>query len=131
MLFEKLPRKKQSREDGWLVELVSKAYTDEPFDCIHSYIVNIKPGKSRAGHYHKKKEEWFCVICGMVNLVLVDMEKNRRETITLDSSDEDYCIIHIPSKIAHLVQNPTENEAAIIVFAREPEDKADTIPYKF
>jgi len=129
MLFEKLPRKKHTREDGWLVELVSKAYADEPFECIHSYIVNIRHGKSRAGHYHRKKDEWFAVASGTVELVLADMETKNRETIRLDASTEDYGIIHIPAGIAHLVKNPTKKDATIIVFAREPEDKDDTLPF--
>jgi dTDP-4-dehydrorhamnose 3,5-epimerase-like enzyme len=130
MLFEKLPRKKHVRADGWLVELVSKAYADEPFGCLHSYMVNIKPGKSRAGHYHNKKEEWFCVACGRIELVLAD-RKNSRETILLDASEEEYSIIHIPSGIAHLVKNISGGDAAIIVFSKEPEDKEDTIPHNF
>jgi dTDP-4-dehydrorhamnose 3,5-epimerase-like enzyme len=131
MLFEKLPRKKHVRADGWLVELVSKAYADEPFDCVHSYMVNIKPGKSRAGHYHNKKEEWFCVACGRIELVLVDRLKSITETVSLDASGEEYNIIHIPAGIAHLVKNQSHGDAAIIVFSREPEDKEDTIQYNF
>ena len=76
-----LKRQKHAREDGWLCELVSEVYDDEPFTGIHSYIVSVNPGKSRANHYHKKKEEWIAITSGKIILSLewIDEEKKEEE----------------------------------------------------
>jgi len=131
MLYKKLSRKKHVRKDGWLAELVSKTYDDEPFNCIHSYLVSIEPMKTRAGHYHKKKEEWFCVTSGKIELILEDIDTKRRERILLDSNSKNYEIIHITSTIAHLLKNPSDKErASLLVFSTNPEDPGDTIHYE-
>lgn len=132
MLHKKLPRKKHVREDGFLVELISKAYRDEPFNCVHSYLVTVEPKKTRAGHYHRKKDEWLCIVAGKAEIELIDVESKEREKILLDSGSEEYNIIYIPQKVAHIVRNPSiEEKAALIVFSREPEDREDTIKYSF
>jgi dTDP-4-dehydrorhamnose 3,5-epimerase-like enzyme len=56
MNVTRLPRQKHVRDDGWLAELISMKYTDDPFCGIHSYIVSICPGRSRANHFHRKKK---------------------------------------------------------------------------
>jgi dTDP-4-dehydrorhamnose 3,5-epimerase-like enzyme len=131
MLYKKLSRKKHVRGDGWLVELVSKIYDDEPFDCIHSYLVSIEPMASRAGHYHNKKEEWFCITSGRIELVIEDIDTKASERTMLDSGSSSYEMIYIPPGTAHLLKNPSDKErASLIVFSKELEDANDTIPYE-
>ncbi|UUX91617.1 hypothetical protein [Methanoplanus endosymbiosus] len=76
-----LKRQKHAREDGWLSELVSEVYDDEPFTGIHSYLVSVSPGRSRANHYHRKKEEWIAITSGKIILSLewIDEEKKENE----------------------------------------------------
>lgn len=132
MLYHTLPRTKHEREDGFLVELVSRIYPDEPFTCIHSYVVAINPGKSRAGHYHRKKDEWLCIVTGKIRLDLADLSSGTKESVIMDSQSKEYTIIHIPAGIAHLVTNTSGTEiASIIVFSTDPEDKEDTTRYDF
>ena len=131
MLCKKISREKHVREDGWLAELVSKTYDDEPFNCIHSYLVSIEPMKTRAGHYHKKKEEWFCVTSGKIELILENIDTKARKRLILDSNLKNYEIIYIPSSIAHLLKNPSDKERAnLVVFSKNPEDPDDTIRYE-
>jgi oxalate decarboxylase/phosphoglucose isomerase-like protein (cupin superfamily) len=129
MLADRLKRTKHSRDDGWLAEIIPMNSPDHPFHGVHSYIVSITPGRSRANHYHTKKEEWIALASGNVVLVLEDTGTKERETIVLDSQSDEYSVIHIPSFIAHSVQNPGSGEASVVVFSRTPEDTADTFPY--
>lgn len=131
MIYKKLSRKKHIREDGWLCELVSMNYNDEPFNCIHSYLVTIEPGKTRAKHYHNKKEEWLCICSGKIELILEDIKTKKREIIVLDADSDDYSIIYIPPAVAHAVKNITANKASVVIFSKTPEDPDDTFRYEF
>jgi dTDP-4-dehydrorhamnose 3,5-epimerase-like enzyme len=130
MISHRLSRVKHVREDGWLSELVSVNYDDEPFSDIHTYIVSIVPGRKRANHYHTKKEEWIALSAGRIKIFLEDIRNNEKEQIVLDSTTEDYSIIHIPPFIAHAIMNIGTSEASIVVFSKNPEDKSDTFPYE-
>ena len=131
MPVHSLPRKKHIRNDGWLAELVSFQYPDHPFTGIHSYVVSINPGHSRANHYHEKKEEWIALAAGTVTLIMEDIRSGERETVILESVSEDYRLIYIPPFVAHSVQNNGKGEAAVIVFSRTPEDPNDTLRFRF
>jgi dTDP-4-dehydrorhamnose 3,5-epimerase-like enzyme len=130
MDYKELSRQKHIREDGWLSELVSMNYEDEPFNCLHTYVVSVNPGKIRANHYHKHKEEWIAAVAGKITLYLKDIESGEFEEIVLDTSDCSLSIIYIPPLIAHAVYNDTKNAASLIVFSKTPEDKNDTIPFE-
>lgn len=130
VLYEKLTRLRHIREDGWLSELVSMNYKDEPFDCVHTYIVSIQPGRTRANHYHRKKEEWIAITAGKITLHLKDVHSGEEDEVILDANSEESEIIHIPPFIAHALENIDSGKSSIIVFSKSPEDKEDTIPYK-
>lgn len=130
MLYDKLTRVKHRRDDGWLSELISMNYEDEPFNCVHSYVVSIEPMKSRANHYHKNKEEWLALAAGKIKLCLKDVVSGKYEEIVLDSRSETYELIYIPPLVAHALKNISNTEASVIVFSKNPENKEDTIPYE-
>jgi oxalate decarboxylase/phosphoglucose isomerase-like protein (cupin superfamily) len=131
MNITRLQRQKHVRDDGWLAELVSMKYADHPFTGIHSYVVSIAPGRSRANHYHRKKEEWIAPAAGTVTLHLADTKTGERVSVLLDTRSEEYELIAIPPFIAHSVQNTGEGDAAIVVFSKTPEDPGDTLPFRF
>ena len=106
-------------------------YMDTPFTGIHSYVVSVSPGRSRANHYHEKKEEWIALAAGTAALHLVDIKKGERESMVLDTRSADYGLIYISPFIAHSIENVGNGEAAVIVFSRTPEDPSDTIPFRF
>jgi dTDP-4-dehydrorhamnose 3,5-epimerase-like enzyme len=128
VLYEKLTRLKHIREDGWLSELISMNYKDEPFNCIHTYIVSIQPGRTRANHYHKKKEEWIAITAGKISLHLKDMLYGEEDKVILDANSEESEIIYIPPFVAHALENIDSGKSSVIVFSKNPEDKEDTIP---
>ena len=129
MMYKELFRTKHKRDDGWLSELVSVNYNDEPFNCLHSYLVSIIPGKTRANHYHKKKEEWLAITSGEIALFLEDVNSREKKKIILDTNSEDHNMIYIPPLVAHAIKNIGENVASIVVFSKTPEDPEDTIPH--
>jgi dTDP-4-dehydrorhamnose 3,5-epimerase-like enzyme len=130
MLFKKLLRTKYTREDGWLSELVSMNYDDEPFNCVHTYLVSVNPYMVRANHYHTKKEEWIAPASGKIEIHLENVISGEKGKLILDTHVKEYEMIYIPPFVAHAVKNNWEHEASLIVFSKNPEDKEDTVPYK-
>jgi oxalate decarboxylase/phosphoglucose isomerase-like protein (cupin superfamily) len=102
MLFKKLSRVKHTRKDGWLSELVSINYNDEPFNCVHSYIVSITPGNTRANHYHKKKEEWIAAASGKIELHNEYIIQGKK--LLLDTSAKEYHFEMITFHLLWLMQ---------------------------
>lgn len=131
MIHEELARAKHKREDGWLSELVSLKYSNNPFNCIHAYLVVIHPGRVRAQHYHKKKEEWFAITSGSVSLCLMHVNSRQEEMIPLDIDSEDYKVICVPPLVAHTLKNIGESKASVVVFSTTPAEPGDTIPFHF
>jgi len=131
MKYKELYREKHIRDDGWLSELISMKYDDTPFDCVHSYLVSINPGKTRANHYHKCKKEWIAIVMGKIMLFMEDVNTLEKEKIILDVTTEDYKLIYLPPHIAHAVKNIGDCVASIVVFSTMPEVSGDTISHKF
>jgi dTDP-4-dehydrorhamnose 3,5-epimerase and related enzymes len=130
ILFKRLARVKHTREDGWLSELVSMNYKDEPFNCIHTYLVFVNPGKIRANHYHKNKEEWIAPASGKIEINLENVISGEKEKLIVDTAAKEYEMIYIPPFVAHAIKNNWEHEASLVVFSKNSEDKEDTIPYE-
>jgi oxalate decarboxylase/phosphoglucose isomerase-like protein (cupin superfamily) len=130
MMFEALSRNKHCRDDGWLAELVSMNYGDQPFQCVHTYVVSIAPGKTRARHYHRHKEEWAAITAGKIDILLQHVETGEKARVSLDTAAPDYRIIYIPPCVAHAIRNVGAGEASLVMFSRQPEDKQDTIPFE-
>lgn len=130
MELKKLVREKHCRDDGWLAEIFSMNHQDSPFDCFHSYIVNIAPNGIRAMHYHKQKKEWMALASGRIKIILEDLDAENRLEKILDENSEKYSILFVPPMIAHLVKNIGKRNASLIVFSQTAEISGDTIQYK-
>jgi dTDP-4-dehydrorhamnose 3,5-epimerase-like enzyme len=129
MIYSKLSRKKYSRDDGWLAELVSSAHDDVPFTDIHSYLVVIKPDSFRAMHYHRTKKEWLALTSGKIKIVLEDIKTKKQESIVLDENSENFSMIYVPPMIGHVVKNIGRKNASLVVFSKTSEIPDDTINY--
>jgi dTDP-4-dehydrorhamnose 3,5-epimerase-like enzyme len=130
MIYSKLSRKKYSRDDGWLAELLSSSHDDIPFNDIHSYLVVIKPGRFRAMHYHRKKEEWLALTSGKIKLILEDIQTKEKKLLILDEDSKDYNLLYIPPNIGHVVKNVGNTNASIVIFCKTAEIADDTINYE-
>ena len=125
-----LKREKHTNSSGWLSELVSMNYDDDPFNCLHSYLVSINPDCNRANHYHRKKEEWIGIAYGKINLLLEDINTKEKKKFILDSDASAYELVHIPPNVAHTILNVSGNISSIIVFSKTPEDREDVYSYE-
>lgn len=91
-----------------------------------SYLV-INPRCSRGGHYHKRKEEWFCCIHGRCRMDLLDVKTKLKKELILDGSMRAFVKI-APCKI-HTVTNIDPEkvcELAIIISEEYNESDPDT-----
>jgi len=108
-----IKREKHTRDDGFLVELFSKKYPD--FDAVHSYMVSVAPGKTRAGHFHKKKTEVIFPVDGRIIVFLSD--DTEKKEVVLDSEEKEYAAVLISPNINHLIENRTNRPAKVVVFS--------------
>lgn len=122
-----LKRKKYFSPSGFLAELVSSKYKDEPFK-IHSYFVKIASGHVRAKHYHKKKKEWMTPVWGKTLLKMKNVKSKKKKEYLLDAQAKTQKIVYVPPYWAHSVK-AIDDDSALVVFSLNPEDKSDTIPY--
>lgn len=92
-------------------------------------ILEIEPGCSRGGHYHERKEEWFCCVKGVCRL---DMRPGL--SFTLFGSDRK--LVHVPSGMPHTLINvgqvDFDSTCTVLVISSEEyaPDDPDTYPVK-
>ncbi|MCK4319937.1 cupin domain-containing protein [Candidatus Micrarchaeota archaeon] len=125
-----LNRVKHTNESGWLAELVSMNYDDEPFNCLHSYVVMINPGCTRANHYHKEKEEWIGICSGELTLLFENMENGVKDKIILNADEKEYKLVYIPPMVAHTIINKRNEKATVIVFSTTFSKEKDVYLYE-
>ncbi len=110
-------------ERGWLAEIF------RPEDVKNTMkgqitVTTAHPGIIKANHYHKKMNEWYCVMKGKMNLVLKDMKTGEKKEIVL--SDEDLKIIKIEPWIAHGFKNIGDDMLFVLMYIDKPFDPNDT-----
>ena len=88
-------QKKNYSPPGFLAELVSSKYKDEPLK-IHSYIVKINFGNKRAEHYHEKKKEWIIPAFSKVLLKFKNIKTGEKKKYLLNFEDRTQKIVFIP-----------------------------------
>ena len=87
------------------------------------------PGKSRANHYHREKEEWFAVVSGRIEVRLRHVVGGDSASVLLDTEDPACRILYIPPFVAHSIRNPHAVPSTLVVFSKSPENREDTIPF--
>ena len=129
-------------ERGFLMELLRR---DDPIFTKFGqcYVSMNYPEVVRAWHYHKKQDDYFVVVKGMIKVGLFDMREGsptRGEVSELYLGDNNNIVLKIPAGVAHgyktvgvepslLVNFPTE------VYNREEPDEyrlpwnTDQIPF--
>ena len=117
------------RDDrGWLLKILMREHMagDVPFGEI--YVTAVEPGANRGQHYHNHCTEWFCVLSGQANLVLVDLATGERQVIAM--GDDSMLRVKIPPRIAHGIQNVGKELLYLLVYADQPYDynRPDAVP---
>lgn len=88
----------------------------------------IGAGETRGGHYHHKKEEWFCVLVGTMAVDYYTRDGRSLKTSVLDGGDPRF--LHIPAGYLHYVRNICSEPLHYLLIANEVFDPAnpDTHP---
>ncbi len=87
------------------------------------YLTTAFPGRSKGGHYHRRKTEWFCVISGRALVELQDVRTRTSRVFTLDGLHP--AVLKVPAFTIHRIVNPTEQTLWVIAYIDEAYDPGD------
>ena len=87
-------------------------------------ITTAYPGIVKANHYHKRKNEWYCVIKGKMELVIKNNNTGERENIIL--SEDELKLIKISPNISHGFKNIGKDMLYLLMYIDEPFDPEDS-----
>lgn len=94
------------------------------------YITEANPGCAKGGHYHIVANEWFSLISGEAELLLVDVITGEERTIHM--SIDKPITVFIPRNVAHLVRNVSNIVGfTLMAYSDRSYDPKDTIPFCF
>lgn len=93
-------------------------------------LLTVAPKRTRGGHYHTHKTEWFCCIHGRCAMVLQSPEGRQLAGIPLDENERWFVKV-LPGEV-HTVLNPSDKECELLVISSEEYNPADpdTIKYE-
>ena len=112
---------------GWLAEIFRPEDVNKTMKGQVT-ITTAHPGTVKANHYHKKMNEWYCVIKGEMHLVLKDMKTGEKKEVVLE--EDDLKIIKITPWIAHGFKNIGNEMLIVLMYIDRPFDpnNTDTFP---
>ncbi len=80
-------------------------------------ICAIAPRSTRGGHYHRHKEEWFCMVTGEMALDFYNPDGTYRLTQLLSAEHRRF--VHVPPPYPHAVRNLGSETAEFLLVASE------------
>lgn len=109
-------------ERGRLMEILRR---DDPIFCGFGqvYLTTAWPGVVKAWHRHRLQTDHFCVVRGMIKLVLYDGRVNSPTFQCLEEhfiGDHRPQLIQIPAGVYHGFKNVSDVEALVINCVTEP-----------
>jgi UDP-2-acetamido-2,6-beta-L-arabino-hexul-4-ose reductase len=92
-------------------------------------MLTIKEGCARGGHYHTRKEEWFCCIHGICEMELINIKTKERRVIDLLEGKREF--VKVNPYESHTIANRSDMDCELLVIISEEynEKDADTIKY--
>ena len=92
-------------------------------------LLRVNPGCARGGHYHTRKEEWFCCIHGKCEMEMTDVKDGTTRAVILEDSKKEFILIK-PYE-SHLVRNFSKSEVCeLLVIVSEEYNPEDTDTFK-
>jgi UDP-2-acetamido-2,6-beta-L-arabino-hexul-4-ose reductase len=94
-------------------------------------ILKINHGCTRGGHYHTRKEEWFCCIHGKCELRLNDVKDGSSRVIMLDEANREF--VKVKPYENHVITNLSdleECELLVIISEKYNSENPDTFKYE-
>ena len=116
-----------SDERGWFLKVITGTEENIPKHTGEVYLTMGKPGQAKGGHYHLEAVEWFTIIEGSAILKLEDIETHERRDIEMPF--ERAQTVFIPSNVAHIVVNNSDNDFILLAYTDRLYDPADTVAY--
>lgn len=116
-----------SDERGWLAELLhGRDLEHKEFGQL--LVTVARPGVTKGGHYHTRKEEWFVVIAGEGELRLEDNKTSEKKTIQMGGKN--MVAVSIPTQVFHWITNVGKDDLYLMAYCNEEfdPDDADTFP---
>jgi dTDP-4-dehydrorhamnose 3,5-epimerase len=113
-------------ERGRLMEILRR--DDEIFASFGQvYLTSAYPGVVKAWHFHKRQDDHFAVVRGMMKLVLYDGREGsptRGEVNEFFLGEHNPLLVRIPRLVHHGFKGMGEAEALVINVPTEPYDRA-------
>ena len=81
-------------------------------------------GQERGHHYHARKEEFFYILAGELELMLEALDKNEKLIVPVEAGQR----ISIQPNTAHAFRS--KNYAQVLEYSPHPYDPADTHPHR-
>lgn len=111
-------------ERGFLMELLRK---DDPIFSKfgQTYVSMNYPGVVRAWHYHRKQDDYFVCVKGMIKVALYDMREGsptQGEVAEYYLGDNNNIILRIPVGVAHGYKTVGAEPSLLINFPTETYD---------
>lgn len=101
---------------------------DVKFGQISLLVIN--SGYSRGGHYHTRKEEWFCCIRGQCRMNLLNIHSMVTKDILLDEVTREF--IKVEPFWSHTLTNISDEKACdIIIIISEEYNESDPDTFNF
>lgn len=109
-------------ERGWLSELLHGRDVDHK--TFGQLLVTVaRPGITKGGHYHLRKEEWFLVVSGKAELRLRDNVTAEERVIQLGEGNMK--AVQIPLNTAHWIRNVGDDDMYLIAYCNEEFEPGD------
>ena len=128
-----LIRSLQSHPDpelrGFEIQGMQKCKVFNNKDVRDIVLQTVRPSKSRGGHYHERKTEWFLPLKGSALLSWYDIDgwnvKEKTEPMTADMQNPK--IFEIQPKTCHFVENRSEEDFYMLAISSEDYDSEDSL----
>lgn len=121
LVINKLDVKNDDR--GWLAEILRKENLPEKNGFGQILVTVAKPGVTKGNHYHKRKEEWYCVIRGTGKVLLKENSSGQYQEVVM--GDENMVAVKIPKNVTHAIQNIGNEMLYLLIYIDEPFNPQD------
>ncbi len=104
-------------ERGRLMEILRRDWEGMFEEFGQCYLTTGYPNVVKAWHYHEKQDDHFCVIHGMMKVVLYDARENSSTMGTVNEffmGDKNPILVKIPKLVYHGFMTVSEHEALLI-----------------
>lgn len=119
-------------ERGYLMEILRCG--DEIFQRFGQVYVALNyPGVVRAWHYHKKQDDLFCCVKGMVKMALYDGREDSPTAGEVNEfflGEENRILLRIPVGVLHGYKTIGLEPSLLLNFPTEPYDRAQPDEYR-